>query len=51
MNSELEKQLADRQKALRDLHFGAAQSKSANVKAGRNLRKEIARIMTNLVGK
>lgn len=48
MNNELAKQLVEKQKALRDLHFGAAGGKSANVKAARNLRKEIAQTLTTL---
>jgi ribosomal protein L29 len=51
MNSELEKQLVEKQKTLRELRFGAAGGKSANVKAGRNLRKEIAKILTTLHAK
>lgn len=51
MNSELQKNLADKQKALRDLRFGATNSKSANVKAARALRREIAQLMTKLAAK
>lgn len=48
MNSELAKTLSEKQKALRDQRFGAAKSKSANVKEARGLRREIAQIMTKL---
>jgi ribosomal protein L29 len=46
--AELEKLLTEKQKALRDVRFGAAGGKSANVKESREMRKEIARIMTAL---
>lgn len=45
---ELLKILADKRKALREYRFGSAGSKTRNVKEGSNLRKEIARIMTQL---
>ena len=51
MNPELEKQLVEKQQALRELRFGATGGKSANVKASRNLRKEIAKILTALYAK
>lgn len=46
--SELKKTLADKQEALRAFRFGGAGSRSRNVREGRNLRKEIAQIMTEL---
>ena len=45
---ELEKLLVEKRTALRAIRFGATGGKSPNVKAGRELRKEIARIMTAL---
>jgi ribosomal protein L29 len=51
MDSEQIKLLSEKKKALRDMHFGATGGKSADVKAARNLRKEIARVMTGLAGK
>jgi len=45
---ELLKTLADKRKALREYRFGSAGSKTRNVKEASNLRKEIARIMTEL---
>ncbi|MEX0918383.1 MAG: 50S ribosomal protein L29 [Candidatus Paceibacterota bacterium] len=45
---DLRKLLTDKRKALRDFYFGLAGGKVTNVKSGRNLRKEIARIMTRL---
>lgn len=46
--SELKKALADKQEALRAHRFSAAGSRSRNVHEGRNLRKEIAQILTEL---
>ncbi|MBI1998788.1 MAG: 50S ribosomal protein L29 [Parcubacteria group bacterium] len=43
---ELKKLLLEKQKALRLFRFGVAGSKAKNVKEGRNLRKDIARILT-----
>jgi len=45
---ELVKLLQEKQIELRRFYFGLKQGKSTNVKAARNLRKEIARIMTKL---
>ncbi|MBI1999251.1 MAG: 50S ribosomal protein L29 [Parcubacteria group bacterium] len=45
-DEELEKTLGEKRKALRLFRFGAAGSKTKNVKEGRNLRKEIARLLT-----
>lgn len=45
-NTELEKELNDKVSALNDFRFGSSGSKTKNVKAGRNLRKEIAQILT-----
>lgn len=46
--SELKKTLTDKQEALRAFRFGGAGSRSRNVREGRELRREIARIMTEL---
>jgi ribosomal protein L29 len=45
---ELQKNLADKREALRSFRFGAAGSRSRNVREGREGRKEIARILTEL---
>lgn len=47
-SNELKKTLADKREALRAFRFGAAGSRSRNVREGRNLRKEIAQILTVL---
>lgn len=43
---DLSKLLSDKREALRVFRFGTAGAKTKNVKAGRELRKDIARIMT-----
>ncbi|HLP43678.1 MAG TPA: 50S ribosomal protein L29 [Candidatus Nanoarchaeia archaeon] len=40
--------LKDKQNALRAFTFGTAGSKSRNVKEGNNIKKDIARIMTEM---
>jgi ribosomal protein L29 len=45
---DLMKLIADKQKAIRDFRFGSTGSKTKNVKLGKTLRKDIARIMTEL---
>jgi ribosomal protein L29 len=45
---DLAKALYEQRALLRDFYFGAAGSKTKNVKAGALARKEIARIMTEL---
>lgn len=45
---ELKSLLLDKQEALRVFRFGLAGSKSRNVKEGKNLRKEIAQIKTQI---
>ena len=45
---DLDKELASKRKALRGFRFGVAGSKIKNIKEARNLRKEIARILTEL---
>ena len=46
--AELQKSLADKREALRVFRFGGAGSRSRNVREGRNLRKEVAQILTEL---
>lgn len=45
---ELDKELAEKISALSNFKFGTSGSKVKNVKAGRNLKKEIAQILTIL---
>lgn len=45
---ELNKMLADMQVELRNFRFGLAGSKSRDLKQGKNLKKDIARIKTAL---
>lgn len=45
---ELVKAIAEKRDALRNFRFGNAGSKSKNVKEGRNLRKDVARMMTEI---
>jgi len=45
---QLQKSLADKRDMLRTIRFEGAGSRSRNVKAGSSLRKEIARILTEL---
>jgi len=44
--ADLGKLLSEKREALRLFRFGAAGAKTKNVKEGRTLRKDIARIMT-----
>jgi ribosomal protein L29 len=46
--NELQKTLADKREALRAFRFGGAGSRSRNVREGRELRKDIAKILTEL---
>jgi ribosomal protein L29 len=50
-HSDLNKMLADKREALRIFRFGAAGAKTKNVKEGRAIRKDIARIMTAMNAK
>lgn len=45
---ELQKLLADKRQALRAFTFGLSGSKTTNVKAGKNIRREIAQLLTVL---
>jgi ribosomal protein L29 len=48
IKEDLVKALYEKREALRAFRFGEAGSKTRNVKEGSALRKEIARIMTEL---
>ena len=48
---ELEKLHGDMLVSLRNFRFGLAGSKTRNLKEGRNLRKDIARVLTALKSK
>ena len=45
---DLMKFLVDKREELREFRFGIAGSKVRNIKAGRDTRREIARILTEL---
>jgi len=45
---DLHKSIADARDALRTFRFGGAGSRTRNVREGRTLRKEIARLLTEL---
>lgn len=47
-DADLKKELADNREALRQFRFGAAGSKTKNVKESANRRKIVARILTEL---
>lgn len=44
----LHKEIADKRESLRSFRFGEAGSRTRNVREGRNLRKDIARMLTEL---
>ncbi len=46
--ADLIKMLEEKRKALSDFKFGIAGSKIKNVREGRNIKKEIAQILTAL---
>jgi len=46
--TDLNRLLTEKKEALRAFRFGSAGAKTKDVKAGRTLRKDIARIMTEL---
>ena len=46
--AELQKLVADKREALRVFRFGAEGSRSRNVREGRALRKDIARLLTEV---
>jgi len=45
---DLHKTLADKREELRNFRFGSAGSKTRNTKSAKNVRKDVARIMTEL---
>jgi ribosomal protein L29 len=47
-SDELQKLIAEKRASLRSFRFGIAGSKTRNVREGRNLRKDIARLLTAL---
>ena len=47
-DSDLQTLVAEKQEALRNFRFGLAGSKVRNVREGRGIRKEIARLLTEL---
>ncbi len=47
-DKELQELLGSKQKSLRLFRFGVSGSKIKNVKEGRNTRKDIARILTEI---
>lgn len=44
--ADLEKMIADKKEILRTFRFGTAGAKTKNVKEGKTVKKDIARIMT-----
>ncbi len=46
--AEIQKSIADKHEALRAFRFGGAGSRSRNVREGRTLRRDIARMLTEL---
>ena len=48
---EIVKLLNDKREALRNYRFAISGSKTRNVREGRNTRKEIARLMTEMSGR
>ena len=45
---DLQKEIAKKRDALRTFRFGEAGTRTRNVKEGRTLRKEIARLLTEM---
>ena len=45
---DLKKNIAEKRAALRTFRFGGAGSRTRNVREGRNLRKEVARALTEM---
>ena len=46
--AELQKLLAEKREGLRAFRFGGAGSRTRNVREGRNLRREVAQVLTEL---
>jgi large subunit ribosomal protein L29 len=47
-NEDLAKEIAEKREALRNFRFGSAGSRTRNTREGRTLRRDIARLMTEL---
>lgn len=45
---DLHKEIKEKREALRTFRFGSAGSRTRNTREGRNLRKDIARLMTEV---
>lgn len=45
---DLQKEIVEKREALRVFRFGEAGSRHRNVREGRNLRKDIARLLTEM---
>jgi ribosomal protein L29 len=50
-DKDLHKLLAEKRVALREFRFGLSGSKVRNIKEGRNLRREIAQILTEVTSR
>lgn len=50
-DADLEKEAVTKQEALRVFRFNESGSRTRNVREGRNLRREIARVLTELVSR
>jgi ribosomal protein L29 len=46
--TEIQKNVADKREELRSMRFGAAGSRSRNVRGGRAIKREIAQMLTEL---
>lgn len=47
-SEEIQKSIADMRESLRSFRFGGAGSRTRNVREGRTLRRDIARMLTEL---
>ena len=47
-DKDLEKSLKEKRESLRQFRFGISNSKTRNIKEGKNLKRDIARILTEL---
>jgi ribosomal protein L29 len=45
---DLHKEIAEKREALRSFRFGSAGSRTRNVREGRNIRKDVARMLTEM---
>lgn len=45
---DMQKEIAEKREALRNFRFGSAGSRSRNTREGRGLRKDIARLLTEM---